>query len=139
MAANLPTYFNDTAEIATRSAELPSADFDGGMNKGTCQNGVGINTGNFDPKLEDWEDSDFNGVDAIPYPAKSQYIGLDPGANDLVNVVQGADVNDTVEFVVAQQDTAPGDGLGAAGAEPLNRTGQTVPTGARAWGTNTVA
>lgn len=139
MAANLPTYFKDSAEVAAREAESPNADWTGGVNQTNCQPGVGINTGNYDPKVEDWPDSNFNGANAIPYPGESQYIGLDPGANSLIEVVQGADVNDTVEFVVAQQDTAPDAGLGVAGAEPLNRTGQTVPTGSRVWGTNTVA
>ena len=139
MAANLPTYFKDSAEIAARQAETPNADWTGGVNQPNCQPGVGINTGNFDPKVGDWPDSNFGGANAIPYPGESQYIGLDPGANSLIEVVQAGDDNDTVEFVVAQQDTAPGAGLGTAGADPINRTGQTVPNGSRCWGTNTVA
>ena len=137
--ANLPTYFNDTTEIAARTVEVPGADWDGGMNKGTNQNGAGINTGDYDPKLEDWPNSTFNGADTIPYDGESQYIGIDPGANNKINVIQGADINDVPEFVVAQQDTAPDAGLGTAGAEPINRTGKTVPNGSRVWGTRTVA
>ena len=138
MAKNIPTFFQDTVITAARSAEVPSADFSGGVNKAGCNPGVGINTNDFDPKVEDWPDSTFNGADPIPYFGESSYIGIDSGANNRITLFKDGDENNQPQFVVAQQDTAPDAGLGAAGAEPINRTGKTVPNGSRVWGDTTV-
>ena len=139
MAQNIPTYFRDTTIITAREAEVPSASFTNGANTGLNNCGIGINTSDYDPKVEDWANSTFNGADTIPYDGESGYIGIDSGANNKIELIQGADVNDVPEFVVAQQDTAPDAGLGTAGAEPINRTGKTVPNGSRVWGSRTVA
>jgi hypothetical protein len=56
-----------------------------------------------------------------------------------VKVVQGADINDTASFIEAVVQAAPGAGFGVAGADPINRTDETIEIGERAWGTNTVA
>lgn len=141
--ANLPTYHQDSATKTTRAAELPNADFDGGVNKGgSCACGIGINTGDVDPKLDDWSLLDQAG--AARDPQDSQHIGGDGlgagnTANEPIKAVQGADVNDTLSYVTASVTAADGVGVGVANADPINRTGKTVQAGERLWGTNTVA
>ncbi len=143
MATNLPTYLLNANSVSARSAQVPNADFSGGMNKGGSNApGIGINTGNIDPKLDNWSVLDQAGD--IRNPQDSQHIGgdglTDGGqAKSAINVIQGADVNDSVSFIVAVVQAAPGAGFGVAGADPINRTGATIEIGDRAWGTNTIA
>jgi len=144
MATNLPTYGLNQSAVSTRTFEVPAADFSGGMNKGGSNApGVGINTGNIDPKLTDWSVQDQNGL--ARDPQATQHIGGGGlGAGDqaafAVNAVQndGADVNDTLTYIEALAQAAPGVGFGAGNADPINRTDVTIEIGDRAWGTNTV-
>jgi hypothetical protein len=137
---NLATYFVDTTK--RRTTEVPKANWVDGMNLGGSNApGIGINTGGYDPKLTDWPNQTFGNAtvpaDPIPYFGESSHIGLVAGINNRLNVVvTPADTNDQLEFVVTAAAVAPGAPL-IAGV--VNRTGVTVPSGARAWGTVTVA
>jgi hypothetical protein len=141
--ANLATYHQDAVTKAARAAQVPAADFDGGVNKGgSCAGGIGLNTGDVDPKLDDWTVLDQAG--AARAPQNSQHIGGDGTAagntaSEPLRAVQGADVNDTLSYVTAIVTAADGVGVGTANADPINRTGKTVTAGERLWGTNTVA
>ncbi len=147
---NLPTYELNATEVAVRVAEdwplEDAVDFTGGMNlSGSCAPGIGINTGNIDPKLEDW--SILDQAAAARAPQDSQHIGGDGSpagleglaGNAPINPVQGADINDTLSYITALAQAAPGVGFGAVNADPKNRTAVTIEIGDRAWGTNTVA
>jgi hypothetical protein len=130
--ANLPTYFLDPDLV--RGSEVSAADWTGGMNKAASNApGIGINTGEKAPKADDWTTLDQAG--AARTPQQSQHIGTAP---DDINVIQGSDVNDSVSFIAAVVQATPGNGMGAAGADPINRSDFTVAVGERAWGTNTV-
>ena len=139
--ANLATFLQNPVARVTREAEVPSADWEGGGNLGGSNaNGIGINTGFPNPKLSDWSLLDQNG-DARN-PQLSQHIGgsaSTPLGDTVFTEIQCPLNNgDNLAFVTAAQDTPNGSGLGAAGAEPLNRTGATVLAGQRCWGTLTV-
>lgn len=143
MAANLPTYGLNATTVAARNPEYNiSGQFAGGANEaGSCAPGIGINTGNKEPKLDDWTVLDQAG--AARTPQDTQHIGGNAlGAGDqsthTVKAVQGADINDTLSYIEAVVQAAPGAGMGAAGADPINRTDETVEIGERCWGTNTV-
>jgi hypothetical protein len=143
---NLPTYGRYEAAITAREAQTPNADFDDGLNLGASNApGIGINTGSVNPKLSDWSVEDQH--ENVRAPQGSQHIGVtgiedgseDPLLDYPIQVVQGADVNDTVSFIVALAQAAPGVGFGVGNADPINRTDVTIEIGDRAWGTNTVA
>lgn len=168
VAPNLPSFFIDPATVTARNAEFagtPLTDNDGGgtyadpylgMNRGGSNApGIGINTGDFDPKLDDWTllDQGQGDAGATPLartPQNSQHIGGEglggtlpssggsEGLTDVkpVNAVIAADFNDTMAFVQTAGEIAPGADL-VAGV--VNRTGLTVPSGANAWGTTTTA
>lgn len=134
---NAPTAFYDTAEVSTRAAEVPDADWATGVNRaGSCAPGVGINTGEYDPKDSDWADTDFNGVNALNYLGASQYIGIDPGGNLAVTALDPvADEWRNAGFIETTGAVAPGAVLGQiSGNDFINRTGLTVPSGSKAWG-----
>jgi hypothetical protein len=130
MAANLPTFLLNATLVATRAGEAPAADFDGGMNRGgSCTGGVGINTGDYDPKAQDWPRI------ADTAARESQHIGT---ATSVINADQDPDFNDTVAFVQTIADIAP-DGTLDITTGAVNKTGKTVPTGSWAWGVIAVA
>ena len=131
MAVNLVTYFVDSTEVAARSAEVPDADFTGGMNRGgSCAPGLGINTGDYDPKEQDW-----NPPGGVPAEVReSQQIG---GALSGILVLDPATVGDDelTQFVTALAPIAPDDIIETvAGFAMRNRTGKTIPSGSSAWG-----
>lgn len=134
MSANLPAFYQNAA--LKRTSEVADADWDNGGNKGgSCACGVGINTGNVSiPAPPQYTLLDQ--AEAARDPQDSQHIGT---AVTPINVVRGADVNDTLTYEAAAQQAADGVGIGVAGAEPINRTGDTVEIGDVIWGTNTVA
>ena len=140
---NLATFYVNPSTLTTRKSEVPNADYDDGCNKaGSCAPAIGICTGIVDSKIEDW--SVLDQAAAPRTPQDSQHIGgngLGAGdaSNSPINAVQGADVNDTLSFIVAIVAAADGAGMGTAGADPINRTGASVAIGDRVWGTNTVA
>jgi hypothetical protein len=124
MAANLPTYL-DTIE---RSAEVAAADWTGGMNKGSCAPGVGINTANYNPKAQDWPRI----ADTAAHT--SQHLGQAAQALTVADYAGTPDLNDNVAFVQADAETAP-DAILDVATGAVNRTGQTVPINSWAWGT----
>lgn len=143
MAINLATYELNPDTVAVRAAEVPDADFAGGMNEGGSNApGIGISTGSINPKVQDWTTTDSD--NSTRNPQHSQHLGgggLGDGSQDRYRIqcVQGADINDSVSFIEALTEAAPGQGFGNAGADPVNRTSETIEVGDRAWGTNTIA
>ena len=135
---NLPTYHLNDASVSARAAEVPAADFTGGLNRGgsnAC--GVGINTAAVNPKLSDWSLLDQHG-DARS-PQLSQHIGgngLGVGSEDFTSLfaAQDPDFDDTLHFVVADQLAIPG-GVYDTVSGAVNRTGGDIEIGDRAWGT----
>jgi hypothetical protein len=132
MALNLPTYYLDSAEVTARSAEVPDADFAGGMNKGASNApGVGVNTGDYDPKVSDW-----------PRPAVQPTTVQD--SNKIGGVATGLNVVDATfgdtalcAFVEALTGAIAPDGIienNVAGFAMINRTGKTIPQNSWAWG-----
>ena len=120
-ATNLPTFYQ--APLAQR-ATVVGADFDGGMNRGGSNApGIGINTGNYSPKVEDWSEDQ-------RLLQESQNIGQ---AAEDINVNNDPDFNNEVSFVEADGDIAA-DAVIDAGTGAVNRTGGVIPTGAWAWG-----
>lgn len=158
MAQNYNTYCLNAAAVTARDAEYTGTPFTdtagdgttanpylGGNRAGSCAPGIGINTANIDPKLDDWTTADQHA--AARTPQDSQHIGgsgLGAGTEYLttetpIATVVGADVNDTLSFIVAAAQAAPGVGFGPANANPINRTDVTIEIGDRAWGTDTTA
>jgi len=126
MATNLATYAIGT----TRAGEVTAADWAGGMNKGASNApSVGTNTGDYNPKEQDWPRIE----DTVAHQS-----GIIGAAAVDVNTVNGADVNNEVAFVAADASTAP-DAVLDATTGAVNRTGQTVPSGAYVWGEIPVA
>ena len=121
--ANLPTFFAG----AVPSDQFPNADLTGGVNPGGSNSpGIGINSGDYDPKATDWSRD-------VRDPQNGQQLGQTAAP---ITFVQGADINDQAAFVQAATATAPD-----AALQPgiINRTGKTVPQDSWAWGTKTVA
>ena len=134
--ANLATYAVNATTLATRSAEVSDADFTGGCNRGGCNNGIGIATDNYNPKVDDWTTLDQ--AEAARAPQDSQHIGGDGlGAGDATNfpitIINGADVNDTAAFVVADTQAVNGVAFDITSGAVNVGTG-TVEIGDRAWG-----
>ena len=171
MAQNLPMFTNDAATVTSRNAEYPGDPLDDGDGDGTsadpylgcnragsCAPGIGVNTGNIDPKLTDWSIEDQH--EAVRIPQDSQHIGGDafnPAANypssggsegltdeTPINAVvdpfgvSAIDFDDTISYITALAQAAPGVGFGALNADPINRTSVTIEIGDVAWGTNDV-
>lgn len=133
---NLKTFFQDSVLTAARAAETTGADWDdtdgNGCNRVASNSpGIGINTGDYDPKETDWPRID-------PTYGLGQNIGTDNGVNNRITLDQGADQNDQVVFVAADAETAP-DAVLDAVTTAVNRTGKTVPAGAFAWGSVPIA
>lgn len=136
MAINIPSYFLNSAEVAARQPEVPDADFAGGMNLGASNAcGIGINTGDVNPKLTDWSVIDQFGDARTPQASNS--IG---GIADPIRAWQddGADINDTMAFSVADV-AAVADAIYDTVSGALNKTGATVAIGDRIWGPIPVA
>ncbi len=121
---NLGTFYQAPAGQRTLN---PGADFVGGMNRGgSCAPGIGIATGEPNPKPDDWS------RDArLLY--ESQALGQ---VGEDINVNEDPDFNNKVSFVQAVGAVAPGAVI-ANGA--VNRTGQALVAGDWAWGVVPVA
>lgn len=128
MGTNLATYYIDSTARTPREAQVPDADWTGGMNTGASNApGVGINTGSYNPKESDWPRP------AVEVIQDSQIIGGDPSGVFAVDATFG----DTA-LVAFVQATAPvlANGVIAVvdGFDIINRTGATVPEDAWLWG-----
>jgi len=134
MSKNLATFFVDDAAVALREAEVPDADWVDGMNRGgsnAC--GIGINTGDYDPKESDWPRPDPTFIQT------SQIIGGTANYIDMQSLPTGGDTVNTA-FVQADAPVAPDAVIGVVeGVEVYNRTGKTVPAGAWVWGATIAA
>lgn len=159
MPLNLTSYQLNAASVTARNAEytgdpLDDGDGDGsyadpylGMNRaGSNAPGIGIATQVIDPKLEDW--SILDQAEDPRTPQDSQHLGGDGlGAGDEtvnpLNVILDPfgtpDFNDTLSYIAAVVQAAPGAGYNTADADPINRSNRTIEIGERLWGTNTVA
>jgi len=128
MSVNQKTYFIDSSEIATRSSEVPLADFSGGLNKGgSCSGGIGINTGNPNPTEQDWPRP------AVSVVEESQYIG---GTQSGI-FTEDETFGDTalVSFVQASGAVSAGAEIAnVSGFSFVNRTGQDLVADDWAWG-----
>ena len=133
MSTNLPVYYQDAAR--KRTGEVADADWDDGMNKGgSCACGLGINTGAVStPRPEGYTLLDQ--AEVARDPQDGQHIG---GASTPLNVVQGADINDTVHYITATQQ-AVADAVYDVTSGAVNQTGETVEIGDVVWGTVPVA
>ena len=150
---SLPTFSLNAATVVSREAEYPNPDVDfaGGVNRGgSCAPGIGINSGDIDPKVEDWTTLDQglpveSGESQTPLvrnPQSSQHIGgsglMDADAvKDPVSIIVdphgGEPTVAAASFVVADQQATDGNIMHIASAT-RNRTGSVVEIGDRAWG-----
>lgn len=124
--ANLPTYYVNEIEKTGREAEVPLADWDGGGNAAASNaNGLGINTGNYGPKAQDFSQG-------TAYFAKGQIIGKPPTETKAIDATLG---DAFVGFVLSTGVVAP-DGIIADlnGFDVLNRTDANIPSGQWVWG-----
>lgn len=120
---NLKTFYQGASGDRGSADVFGTTDWTGGANKAaSCAPGIGINTGDYDPKISDWSRD-------VRTAQKSQTISHTQAA---ITVDQGADINDNVSFVQAVANTAPDAQFGTTGA--FNKTGKTVPNGSWAWG-----
>ena len=120
---NLKTFYQGASGDRGEGDVFGTTDWTGGANRAASNsNGIGINTGDYDPKVTDWSQD-------VRNPQNSQTIGHAAAA---ITVDQDPDLNDNVAFVQAVADTAPDAQFGTTGA--FNKTGKTVPNGSWAWG-----
>ena len=129
MATNETTYMIDSSLLSVRTPEVPNADWTGGGNHGASNApGLGINTGNYDPKLQDW-----------PRPAAeaiqdSQVIGGVPSGLFAIDATFGA--NALVAFVETGGAPVAADAVikDVGGFDIVNRTGDEIPANTWVWG-----
>lgn len=116
---NLATYFQaPSGQRATNSG----ADWAGGGNLGaSCAPGIGINTGDYDPKITDWSETE-----RLDY--ESGQIG-----QAKADITPVSDDFTSVSFVQADGDIAP-DGEIESGSDVYNLTGKTIPEDSWVWG-----
>lgn len=127
--ANQATCFIDSTEQTARAVEVPDADFAGGMNTGgSCAPGIGVNTGDINPKLSDWP------VRSPERIENSQLIGKAASAIFTKDPTFGA--NALVAYVTAAGAVAPDAtiNVNVEGFAIVNRTGKAMVAGDRAWG-----
>ena len=139
---NLATYSVNPTTLAARIGEVPNADFTGGMNRGGCNMGVGICTDVRNVKDSDWTLLDQ--AEAARAPQISQHLGGDglgdgsDTATNPINIINGADVNDTAVYAVADTQAAPAAEYDSVtGAINVGTT--TIEIGDVAWGAIPVA
>ncbi len=147
-APNLPLYGQDLATVGVRNGEYPDTPFTdpagdgsyddpylGGNRAGSCAPGIGINTGDSDPKLIDWTLLDQD--EAPRNPQFTQHIGgngLGDGSEtgNVIKTMEPAFI-DVLAFLVADQQAIDGAVFHVASGA-TNRTGRTVEIGERVWG-----
>ncbi len=129
---SIPTQFFDSNIATARATDTPFADFSTGANLAASNaGGIGINTGGYNPKPSDWL-----GLDSDRDEARSSYIGLDSGINNLITCWrdEGLNLNDNVAF---GRNESGGPILPGETFDPeldlTNETGETLPIDAFAW------
>ena len=133
--ANLATYAVNATTLAARIAQVANADFTGGMNRGSSNQGVGICTDNYNPIVADWTTLDQ--AEDARIPQESQHIGgnglLGGDASTMpIKIINGADINDTAAFVVADTQATNGNEIDTVSGAINVGTG-TVEIGDRVW------
>jgi hypothetical protein len=134
--SNLATYSVNATSLAARIAEVPNADFTGGVNRAQCNEGVGICTDVRNVKLSDWTELDQ--AEAVRDPQNSQHIGGDGlGAGDAtvmpITIINGADINDTAILITADTQATPTNIYHIASGA-INVGTDTIEIGDLAWG-----
>ena len=129
MSSNKQTYFVDTTLITERSAELPNADFAGGMNAGGSNApGMGINTGDYDPKESDWPRpvSEVIQNSSVIGGVPSGIFAIDDtfGTNAILSFVQTGGTPVAPDAVITS----------VSGFDVVNRTDRTIPPNTWVWG-----
>lgn len=121
---NIKTFYEGAT--GDRGSPVGTADWVGGANKGGSNApGIGINTGDYDPKTGDWSRH-------VRNPQNSQTIGHTAAA---INIERPAGTfTEVTAFVQAAASTAPDANLIAGPPAVVNRTGKTVPANSWAWG-----
>jgi len=163
---NLATYTLSAIAVATRNGQYagtPFTDKEGsntyanpvlGCNKaGSNACGIGINTGDVDPTLENWSvlGSRLNG-----YAARTQQYSQPIGGTGLggtypssggeegnfaltsIQLIRATDINDHVGYVVATVAAVDG-AVADVASGIINATGATIAIGDRLWGPIAVA
>ena len=136
VAPNKPIFYRDVTEIQARLAEVGgnAEKFTDGCNRGVANGAVGINTGDYDPKI-----TDFPRITHFGGPAS--YIGklAEATANfedSMVGLLnegdQASEISKRVGFDVAGSATADGADYGTLPV--TNLSGKTIPSGGWAWG-----
>ena len=121
---NLKTFYQGASGDRGEGDVFGTTDWTGGANKaGSNACGIGVNTGDYDPKVSDWSQDErlLQNSQTISHTAAAITLDQDP------------DFNDNVSFVQADGNIAP-DGEIKAGTAAANKTGKTIPTGSWAWG-----
>jgi hypothetical protein len=160
MAKNIPSFQLNQTSVTARNAEYagtPLTDTVGdgttanpylGCNAaGSCAPGIGINTGEIfafngeAARPETWTELDQAGAGRTPQD--SQHIGGDGlGDGDAtvnpLTYVQGADINNTANFVECDAAVAP-DGICDTVTGAVNKSSQTTAVGDLIWGVVPVA
>lgn len=159
MATNRPTFLLSAAAETARNAEYTGTPFTDtgagtaadpflGCNKaGSNAPGIGINTGNIDPKLQDWSVLDQAGDARTPQNSEhiaGVNVAITPGTPPtstpvpIHDAVDPADVNNTMNYLAATQQAADG-AIFDVTTGAVNHTGVTVEIGDRLWGVVPVA
>ena len=138
VAPNKPVFYRSSAEILARADELGvnTGQFVYGCNRGVASGAIGINTGDYDPKIQDFD------RDTPHYGISASYIGKKESAeaafeNRMVGLPnpddQDVDIALSVGFAITTASTAPLETYGSV-IVLTNHTGQTLGTGHWAWG-----
>lgn len=136
MALNKPVFYRSVAEIERRATEmgLNSDQFVTGCNRGVANGSIGVNTGDYDPKVSDY-------ARITHFAGPVSYIGQLAQAEADIEInlsgitdeqLPSLNVAVRVGFDVAAANTAPDADYGTL---PLtNYTGAEIPAGGWAWG-----
>lgn len=128
-APNYVTFFFGTLPT---HAPAPPWDTTGGVNRGASNSpGIGINTGDYDPKMSDWSQEARDPVNGQPIGGTAAKI------NFATPSPQPTDFNDEPVFLQATADVEA-DAEFPISTGVFNRTGKTIPNGSWAWGHRTV-
>lgn len=123
---NQPTYFVDSSLVSSREVELPNADWQGGVNTGaSCAPVIGANTGDYDPKAQDWPREN-------PRIQNSQVISGIPSGVFTIDATFGD--NALAVWCQSQINAQPNDQINViSGFDVYNRTGAFVPIDSWLW------
>ena len=139
IAPNKPVFYRSSAEILARADELGvnTGQFVFGCNRGVANGAIGVNTGDYDPKIQDFD------RDTPHYGISASYIGKKESAeaafeNRMVGLPNpdDRDVDIALSVGYSSVTTAPAAPLETYGTVIVltNYTGTTLEVGHWAWG-----